>query len=82
MCNASPECEIATLVTGTFDTVTPTTPLDESLVAMMSAVPGATALTSPDGETVAMVGSVEDHETPSPGSGLPDASLGVAVIAI
>jgi len=50
-------------------TVTCAVPLRPSLDAVIVAVPGATAITSPDEETVAICGAFDDHATTRPGSG-------------
>src|SRR5256885_7861220 len=54
-------------------------PLCPSLVAVMVAVPATLPVTNPLALTVAMVASLEAHVTVRPVSGLPVASLGVAV---
>ena len=67
----------ATVATGTGITVTAAVPLFPSLVAVMVAVPGATAVTKPLAETVATAVALEDQVT-GRGSGFPSASRGVA----
>ncbi len=53
-------------------------PLLPSLVAVIVALPGATAVTTPLGETVATCDALEDQVTVRPDSVLPDASRVVA----
>src|SRR5215204_5670426 len=50
-------------------TMTCAVPLRPSLVAVIVAVPGATAITSPDEETVATCDALDAHETTRPLSG-------------
>lgn len=65
--------------TGTSVTVIADVPLFPSLVAVMVAEPGATAVTRPDAETVAAAVALDDHVTVCPVSMLPPASRTVAV---
>ena len=60
-------------------TVIEDVPLFPSLVAVMTAVPAATAVTKPVDETLARVGSLDDHVTNRPVSVLSLMSLSVAV---
>jgi len=69
----------ATEATGTMVTVTVAVPLFPSLAAVRVALPAATPVTSPLAETVAMADALLAHVTTRPASGLPLASLGVAV---
>ncbi len=68
-----------TLATGTCCTVMLTDALLPSLVALIEAAPGATAVTSPVALTVALVASVLDHATVRPISVFPAPSRAVAV---
>src|SRR2546425_3377395 len=68
-----------TLATGTGVTVTTDVPLCPSLVAVIVAEPAATPVTSPLPFTVAAAVLLLDHVTTRPVSGVPLASLGVAV---
>src|SRR3989441_339168 len=68
----------ATDATGTFATVTAAVPLFPSLVAVMVAEPGATAVTSPLGLAVATPVLLLPQVTTRPLNGLPFASFGVA----
>src|SRR5438128_2071917 len=65
--------------TGTFDTVTTAVPLCPSLVAVIVAAPVATAVTSPLPFTIATAVLLLAQVTARPLSGVPFASLGVAV---
>ena len=65
--------------TGTSVTVIVDVPLLPPLEAVIVAEPGATALTRPVAETVAVAGALEDHVTVRPVSTLPPASRRVAV---
>src|SRR5436189_48502 len=65
--------------TGTMVTVTVAVPLFPSLVAVSVAVPAATPVTRPLGDTVAMPAALLTHVTTRPASGLPLPSWGVAV---
>src|SRR5256714_1535336 len=65
--------------TGALVTVMVAVPLFPSLVAVIVAVPAPFAVTNPVRLTVATVVSLDDHVTARPESGLPLASLGVAV---
>jgi hypothetical protein len=67
-----------TVATGTGMTVTEAVPLFPSLVAVITAVPGATAATRPVGDTVATDGASELHTTARSVSALSPASLSVA----
>src|SRR2546422_897711 len=69
----------ATDATGALLTVMLALPLWPSLVAEMVAEPVATAVTSPPALTVAAAPFQLVHPTPRPDSGLPFASLGIAV---
>src|SRR5438876_409137 len=69
----------ATEATGTMVTVTAAVPLFPSLVAVRVALPADTPVTSPLAETVAMADALLAQVTTRPASGLPLASLGVAV---
>src|ERR1035437_476688 len=71
--------ETVTLATGGGDTVMVEVPVFVSLVAVIVAVPGATAVTSPLALTVALVASDVAHVTARPESVLPLASSVVAV---
>lgn len=53
-------------------------PFLSATVASIAAVPGATAVTAPDDDTVATEGESDFHETVWPDIVLPDASLAVA----
>src|SRR6266700_396491 len=68
-----------TEATGTTLTVNDAVPLCPSLVAVIVVEPAARAVTSPLPLTVATVALPLDHATLLPASGLPPASLGVAV---
>ncbi len=72
----------ATEATGTGVTVTPALPLCPSLVAVIVADPAARALTRPLLFTVATAPLLLAHVTARPASGLPAASLGVAVSCV
>src|SRR5213083_1704990 len=79
---ACPDAEggvTSTVATGTFVTVTDEVPLLPSLVAVIVAEPGVTPETRPLLLTVATAGLELDHVTVRPESGVPPASLGVAV---
>src|SRR5256885_72131 len=65
--------------TGALVTVMVAVPLFPSLVAVIVAVPAPLAVTNPVRLTVATVVSLDDQVTARPESGLPLASLGVAV---
>jgi hypothetical protein len=65
--------------TGTSVTVIVDVPLFPSLVAVIVAEPGATAVTSPEAETVASAVALDDHVTVRSVSTLPPASRTVAV---
>src|SRR5438046_773582 len=84
-CTVWPACTDAeggvtsTVATGTFVTVTVEVPLFPSLAAVIVAVPGVTPDTSPLLLTVATAVLELDHVTVRPESGVPPASLGVAV---
>src|SRR5687768_13736591 len=70
----------ATPTTGAaVDTVSAAEPVLPSLVATIVATPVATAVTSPDEETVATAGLEEDHTMVRPVRTLPEASRSVAV---
>ncbi|HSC33019.1 MAG TPA: hypothetical protein VLD17_14900 [Gemmatimonadaceae bacterium] len=71
--------ETVTEETGTSVTEIVDVPLLPSLVAVMVAEPGATAVTRPDVETVAVAVALDDHVTVWPVSTLPPASRTVAV---
>src|SRR6478752_6614221 len=64
--------------TGTGDTVIVLVPLFVSLVAVIVAVPGATALTTPAAETVATAALFEPHVTRRSVTTLPAVSVTVA----
>jgi hypothetical protein len=68
-----------TVATGTGVTVTVAVAVRPSIVAVMIAVPGARALTSPPSDTVAAFALELDHVTARPGSAAPPASRAVAV---
>ena len=68
----------ATSATGT-GTVTDAVPLFPSLVAVIVALPAATAVTTPLFETVATFGALDDHVTVRPVSTVPLDALTVAV---
>src|SRR6266581_1060814 len=68
-----------TEATGTLDTVTAAVPLCPSLVAVIVAAPTAAPVTRPLAETVATAPLLVAQLTTRPLSGLPLASLGVAV---
>src|SRR6266550_3278171 len=70
---------IVTEATGTFATVTVAVPFCPSLVAVIVAVPAATAVTRPLADTVATPGTLLAHVTTRPISAEPFASSGVAV---
>src|SRR3989442_1232291 len=72
----------ATEATGAFATVTVAEPLFPSLVAVIVAVPGATPVTSPLADTVAMPGLELVQVTARPASAFPAASLGVALSGV
>src|SRR5438552_1604766 len=84
-CTVWPACTEAeggvtsTVATGTFVTVTDEVPLFPSLVAVIVAEPGVTPETRPPLLTVATAVLELDHVTVRPESGVPPASLGVAV---
>src|SRR6266852_4973549 len=84
-CTVCPTCSAAeagltlTAATGTLETVMLAVPLCPSLVAVIVADPIATPVTSPLLVTLATLGLLLDHATARPDSGLPLASLGVAV---
>jgi hypothetical protein len=63
--------ETLTVATGTGTTVAVALPLFPSLVAVITAVPGATAVTTPSAETEATVGVAEDQVTTRPVSTAP-----------
>ena len=63
------------------DTVTDTVAVAEPEVAVMVADPSATAVTSPEDETVATPVSDDDQSTVNSATELPPASVAVAVIA-
>jgi hypothetical protein len=65
--------------TGTRFTVTVDVPDCPSLVAVIVVDPGISAVTSPDCETVATSGLLDDHETARPVRTLPFASFVVAL---
>jgi len=67
-----------TVDTGTRVTETADVPLLPSLVAVMVAEPGATAVTRPEPDTVAAAVALDDHVTVWPVSTLPPASRTVA----
>src|SRR5207244_6616492 len=71
-----------TVATGTCVTVMLDVPFWPSLVAVVSPDPSALALTIPEPLTVASVVLFEAHVTTRPVSGLPFASLGVAVSCV
>src|SRR5207244_1893268 len=71
-----------TVATGTCVTVMLDVPFWPSLVAVIIADPAALALTIPEPLTVASVVLFEAHVTTRPVSGLPFASLGVAVSCV
>jgi hypothetical protein len=75
------DADSATLTdaTGIGVTVIEDVPLLPSLVAVITALPAATAVTNPVDETLARVGSLDDHVTTRPVSALPLRSWGVAV---
>jgi hypothetical protein len=62
--------------------VTVAAPLWPSLVPMIDAVPAATAVTRPVGETAATSGLALDHATPRPVRIFPEASRSVAVACV
>ena len=68
----------ATVLTGTSDTVIVLVPLFVSLVAVIVAVPGATAVTTPAGDTVATAVLFEPHVTTRSVTTLPAVSVTVA----
>jgi hypothetical protein len=74
--------DTVTLTTGGRLTVTIADPLCPSLLAMMLAVPAATAVTTPAGDTVAMPVLSDDHAIARPVRTVPLASLGVAVAVV
>src|SRR5216117_415217 len=65
--------------TGTAATAIAAVPPRPSLVAVIVALPTATAVTSPLALTLATAGALLAHVTTRPDSGLPLASFGVAV---
>jgi hypothetical protein len=69
----------ATVLTGTSDTVMVLVPLFVSLVAVIVAVPGATAVTTPAADTVATAVLLEPHVTTRSVTTLPAVSVTVAV---
>ncbi len=71
--------ETVTLATGTTLTVTVTVAALPSLVAVMTEVPGASPVTTPADDTLAMVGVAELHVTMRPVRTLPLASWTVGV---
>ncbi len=71
----------ATVLTGTSDTVIVLVPLCVSLVAVIVAVPGATAVTTPAADTVATPVLFEPHVTTRSVTTLPAVSLTVGVRA-
>ena len=71
-----------TLPTGICVTVTDAVPLLPSLVAVMVALPFATAVTTPCDETAAAAGLELDHDTARPFSTLPAPSLSVAMSCV
>src|SRR5687767_6281152 len=77
---SSAEGVTATFATGTDDTVTATTADFPSLVAEMTAPPGATAVMSPVALTVATAVALLDHAMPRSDKAPPVASNGSAVI--
>jgi hypothetical protein len=64
--------------TGIGVTVTVATPLVPSLVAVISAVPGPTAVRTPSDDTVAIAGAPEDHAIARPSRTFPARSLSTA----
>src|SRR5580765_619550 len=70
--------DTSTVVTGRGVTVIVENPWMPSHVAVIVAVPGATAVTSPDPSTVATPAAPVDQVTTRPSSAPPAASLGVA----
>jgi hypothetical protein len=70
---------VSTVGTVTASAAEPTTP---STVAVIAAEPGATAVTAPDGATVATLGSEVDHETARPVIVLPSESRAVATACV
>src|SRR4029077_20672621 len=84
-CTVAPCCTLAgdgvtvTVATGTAFTVIADVPLLPSDVAVIVAVPTATAVTSPLPSTVATAVLLLPQVTTRPDNGLPFASLGVAV---
>jgi hypothetical protein len=73
--------ETTTEATGTSETVIVLVPLFVSLVAVIVAVPGATAVTRPAVDTVATAGLLEPHVTTRSVTIVPTLSLTVAVRA-
>ena len=71
-----------TVATGTVVTVRLALPDRPSLVAVMVAEPGATAVTSPELETVATADDDVDHSTTRPVSAVPLASRTAAVACV
>jgi len=71
-----------TVATAKFETVSAAVPLFPSLVAVIVAVPAATAVTTPDDDTVAAAVLLDVHDTGRPVTTLPAASLVVAVSAV
>ena len=63
--------ETVTLPTGRSDTVTVAVPVLVSLVAVIVAVPGSRPVTTPDDETEATVGALDDQVTVRPVRVLP-----------
>src|SRR5687767_4337930 len=79
VCSESVPGATSTVATGTGDTVTAAVPLRPSLVAVIDTLPGATAVTTPAAETVAMPVLLELHATARPANTLFAASRAVAV---
>jgi hypothetical protein len=69
---------VITEATGTGTTVRDASPVSVPEAARMITVPGATAVTTPVDETVAIVGSSDVHATETPVIGLPIPSSGTA----
>jgi hypothetical protein len=69
------------VLTGTSETVIVLVPLFVSLVAVIVAVPGATAVTNPVDDTVATAVLLEPHDTGRSFTTVPTLSLTVAVSA-
>src|SRR6478672_2594244 len=57
-------------------------PAFPSLVALIVAVPGAIAVTSPVDDTLATLGALVDHDTARPARGCPDPSRGSALSCV